>query len=530
MKTVLHDHDYPARASTRAPVDRPALLAALAVAAFHTSFASRYDLFRDELYFIVCGQHPAFGYVDQPPLVPLLAAGLYALGHGAFALRLPGALVAGALVWLAARFVALLAPGPMGGGGRLAAGLAMLAVAIAPMLMGLTAVLNTTLFDPLLWTAVAYLLARAIRRGDDPRDGGRALIGAGLIVGLDLEIKYAMVFWAVGLAIGLLATPQRRLLLRPATWIALAAGALVALPSFVWQALHHFPFLELGAAAGDKNADVALGPFLANQVMVMNPALAPLWIAGLVGPFVLARLKDLRFVPIACLVVLVIVRAGHGKDYYLAPCYPVLFVLGAVMCAPLVTTVARKALAGLMVVAAVAVSAVVAPVTMPLLSPAMLPGYMARIGFAPQQQERSFVGTRLPQVFADQLGWHDFTRQVVDAWERIAPGDRARTGIKLDNYGEAAALDLYGRPAGLPPSLSGHNQYFMWGLRGQNPTNLLVVQRDVGALRPYCTSLEVLATTSSPFAMTYENGKKIALCRGLRQPLERLWPQIRHFD
>ncbi|WP_295631604.1 glycosyltransferase family 39 protein [Novosphingobium sp.] len=503
----------------RTRLDRRALLAALVVFAFHAAFASRYDLFRDELYFIVCGQHPAFGYVDQPPLVPLLAAGLYAIGHGAFALRLPGAIVSGALVYLAARFVVLL------GGGRLAAAPAMLAVAIAPMLMGLTAVLNTTLFDPLLWTAVAYLLARAIRFDDD-----RALIGAGMVVGLALEIKYAMLFWAVGLAIGILVTPQRRLVLRPALWIGLALGVLIALPSFVWQAAHHFPFLELGAAAKDKNADVALGPFLANQAMVMNPASAPLWIAGLVGPFVVARLKDMRFVPIACLVVLVIVRLGHGKDYYMAPCYPVLFVLGAVTLAPLVTTVARKLVAGLVAVAAIAVSAVIAPITLPLLSPFGLAHYMTRIGFTPQAQERSFAGTSLPQVFADQLGWHDFTRQVVDAWARIPPADKARTAIKLDNYGETAALDIFGRPAGLPPSLSGHNQYYLWGLRGQDPVNLLVVQRDVEALRPYCSSVEVLATTSSRFAMAYENGKAIALCRGLKQPLATLWPQIKHFD
>ena len=498
---------------------RCAMIGAALVTLFHAALGGRYDLFRDELYFIVCGQHPAFGYVDQPPLVPLMAAGLYQAGHGAFALRLPGAIVAGALVWLVARFVSLL------GGDRLAAAGAMLAVVIAPMLMGLTAVFNTTLFDPLAWTLTAYLLVRAIRLCET-----RSLIAAGLVVGVDLEIKYAMMFWAVGLAIGLLATPQRRLLLRPALWIGLGLAAVVALPSFLWQAQQHFPFLELAAAAKDKNVEIALGPFLINQVVVMNPALAPIWIAGLVGPFIVARLRDLQFIAVACLVVLVIVRVGHGKDYYMAPCFPALFVIGAVTLAPLVTTTARKVAAWLVVASAVTISAVIAPMTLPLLSPFALISYMARIGFAPQAQERSFAGTELPQVFADQLGWHDFTRQVVDAWSRIPPVDQVRTAIKLDNYGEAAALDLYGRPAGLPRSLSGHNQYYLWGLRGQNPVDLLVVQRKVNDLRPYCTSVEVLATTSSRFAMAFENGKAIALCRGLRQPLDRLWPQIKHFD
>ena len=262
----------------------------------------------------------------------------------------------------------------------------------------------------------------------------------------------------------------------------------------------------------------------------MNPALAPLWLAGLAGPFVVARLRDLRFVPVACLVVLVIVRAGHGKDYYMAPWFPVLFVLGAVTLEPLLTGSTRKTMAAIAVAAAVAFSAAVAPIALPLLSPFGLATCMARTGFAPQQQERSFAGTQLPQVFADQLGWHDFTRQVVDAWDRIPPADRPRTAILLDNCGEAAALDIYGRPAGLPPSLSGHNQYGLWGRRGQNPQNLVVVKRDLTALQPHCGSIEVLAVTASRFAVAQENGTMIALCRGLKQPLTTLWPRIRHYD
>ena len=141
--------------------------------------------------------------------------------------------------------------------------------------------------------------------------------------------------------------------------------------------------------------------------------------------------------------------------------------------------------------------------------------------------ERSFKGTLLPQLFADQLGWRDFTRQVEAAWRRIPAGDRAATSIKVDNYGEAAALDLYG--SDLPPALSGHNQYFLWGLRGQNPRDVLVVQDDLAALEPYCRQVVLLGTTRSPYAMAYENGKVIALCRSVTPPLSALWPEIRNY-
>ena len=491
-------------------------LAPLLVLALHFALAGRYDLFRDELYFIVCGQHPAFGYVDQPPLVPLAAAALYRLGLGAWGVRLPVAVAAAALVWLAARFARLL------GGDRLAITLAMLPCAIAPMLMGLTAILSTSAFEPLAWTAIAWLLVRANREGDD-----RAFLLAGLIAGIALQIKYSMLFWLVGLTAGLLLTPERRLLARPAIWAGAALAAMIAAPSFLWQFVHGFPFLELGAAAGAKNADVALLPFLGNQLFVMNPAFAPLWIAGLIAPFVVPRLRDLRSIVIAAVVVFAIVRLGHGKDYYLAPLYPSLFAIGAVALAPLARRTGGKVAAAVGVTAALAISAVALPMTLPILSPPTLAAYLTRIGIAPQQQERSFRGTALPQVFADQLGWHDFAHQVEAAWARIPAADRAVTAIKVDNYGEAAALDLYGQ--GLPPALTGHNQYFLWGLRGQAPRDLLVIHDDPTDLT-YCRQIVRLGTTFSPLAMAYENGKVIALCRGVTPPLPALWPRFKHFN
>lgn len=343
-----------------------------------------------------------------------------------------------------------------------------------------------------------------------------------------LQVKYAMLFWMIGLTIGLLLTPERRLLRRPAFWIGATLAAGIAVPSFVWQFTHGLPFLELGAAAKAKNADVALMPFLGNQVFVMNPVLAPLWIAGLVAPFLLRPLKDLRFLIIGAAVVVVIVRLGHGKDYYLAPLYPMLFTIGAVAFEPLVRDTVGKVAAGVGATAAVMISALAAPLALPILSPPVLEAYMHRIGIAPQQQERSFKGTVLPQQFADQLGWHDFARQVELAWGRVPLSERSLTAIKVDNYGEAAALDLYGR--GLPSALSGHNQYFLWGLRGQQPANVLSVQNDIADMRPYCSNVTLLGTTSSRYAMAYENGKVIALCEDVKPALAELWPQLKNLS
>jgi len=415
--------------------------------AFHLAFANRYDLFRDELYFIVCGRHPAFGYTDQPPLVPLLAGGTYALGAQTWIVRIPSALAAAALVWLVIAFVRLL------GGKNGAAVLAGIAVALGPMFLGITATLNTTTFEPLAWTAVAYALARALLLDDR-----RALIAAGGVAGLALEAKYAIALWLVALGAGLIVTPERRLLLRRELWIGLAGAAVIALPSIVWQALNGWPFIALVHNAGLK--DVAVSPltFMLNQIVVMNPLAAPLWIAGAIAPF--------------------------------------------------------------------ALGALIAPLALPILPPATLIAYERALHFAPQKQERADTGS-LPPTFADMLGWHDFVREVAAAWATIPPAERSVTSILADNYGEAAAIDIYGPAYGLPPALSGHNEYGLWGLRGQPARNVLRIQDDPAALRPYCASLRIIAATDSPYARTFENSKAIAFCRDVTPPLAQLWPRLR---
>jgi 4-amino-4-deoxy-L-arabinose transferase-like glycosyltransferase len=499
--------------------DRLALGFAFLAFVLHAAFAGRYDLFRDELYFIVCGRHPAFGYADQPPVVPLLAAGFYALGHSVWMVRLPACLAAAAVAWLSVRFVRL------AGGGTVAAVGAALCVSIAPMLMGILAVFNTTVFEPFIWTLIAFCLVKAVLTGDR-----RALWLCGLAAGIDLEIKYALVFWCFSLAVGLAATPERKLLLRKDLWIGVAIAAVIAMPSLVWQALHGFPFLELAAAAKYKNADTPPVAFLLNQVLVMGPLLAPVWLAGLAAPFAVARLKPLRFVAIGFVVCVALVMLTHGKDYYLAACYPVLFVVGAVAIAHWVTSLAgRIALAG-WAAAAVAFSAWIAPLALPILPVPQLKAFVQHFPLKPQQQEKSFAGTLLPQVFADQLGWRDFTAEVGAAWAKIPAAERARTSIKVENYGEAAALDVYGASYGLPPALSGHNQYYLWGPRGQNPVNVLVVQNHFERLVPYCRQASVLATTFSPDAMAYENGKVIAYCQGLKMNIHTLWPELKNFS
>src|ERR1700722_9035216 len=204
------------------------------VAIVHLLTAGRYDAFVNELYFIVCGRHPAFGYVDQPPLVPLLAAATQLFGDNPWLLRLPAVVAAAGLVMLTASFARLL------GGNSTAAWVAGLAAGIAPALVALTTTTTTPTFEPIAWTAFAYFLARAVIQEDR-----RAIVWAGLVAGVALEAEFGIAFWLVPLGLGVLLTSARRILVWPALWLGALVGLLVALPSLIWQALHGWPFFEV---------------------------------------------------------------------------------------------------------------------------------------------------------------------------------------------------------------------------------------------------------------------------------------------
>lgn len=496
---------------------RIALGFAAAAFALHLAFANRYDVFRDELYFIVCGRHPALGYVDQPPVVPLLAAAMYGLGHQTWLLRAPALLAAAALVLVTCAFVRLL------GGGRGATVMAGAATAFAPMFLGLTATLNTSSFEPLGWTLVAYLVARRIVLGERS-----AMLWCGAVIGVTLEIKDSIPFWIVALAIGLLAADARRILATRET----ALGALIALalvmPNVIWQATHGWTIVEL-LRNGAHGKNVVLSPlaFIGNQMLVMNPLFAPIWIAGIIGPYTVRALRTARPFAIAFVAIYTIMIALHGKDYYLAAAYPTAFAIGAVA---LEHAIGNAALRTAWIALGIALSLALAPMALPILSPPTLIAYERTLHLKPQAAEKVGEGVLLPQEFADMLGWHDFVREVGTAWLQLPPETRAHTSVLVNNYGEAAALDVYGAEYGLPPALSGHNQYYLWALRGQPATDILRVQNNLAALRPYCTEMRPLGTTSSQYAMPYENGKGIAYCRGVHPPLATLWPKLKEFQ
>jgi Dolichyl-phosphate-mannose-protein mannosyltransferase len=493
--------------------DRIALGWAAVALIAHLAVANRYGFFRDELYFIVCGQHPAFGYADQPPLVPLLAAGAYALGHQLWLVRTIPGLAASGTVLASVAFARLY------GGKSGAAHLTGVTVATAPIFLGLSGTFNTTVFEPVAWTLLGLLLARAVRNDD-----GRALLWSGVVAGLALEAKYFIVVWIVALTIAFTLTSFRSIFGRRELLLATGIAILIAAPSVVWQAFHGFPFAELVAHAGRKNAPTTLAEFAFSQLLVMNPLAAPVWLAGVVAPFVRRDLAGARAFSIAFAIAMALTIAGGGKDYYIAAAFPIAFAIGAIAIERLVDVRLRAVYA----VVIVAQAAVLLPLALPVLPADSVHPYMVAIHVPLKSRERTASGD-LPQPFADQFGWPELAAVVARVYDGLPPAERAKAYVLAGNYGEAAAIDVFDAGRGMPPTLSGHNQYWLWGRHGYDGSVLIDVGATVKEDLRDCRSATLAATFSSPHIMPYEDNMGIVICRGLRMPVDVMWAKQKFY-
>ncbi len=484
-----------------------------ATLALHLLVANRYDFFRDELYFIAIGRHPQFGYVDQPPLVPLLSALSQVPGEHLWLLRALAALAAAATVWVTVALARLV------GAGHFGAALAGTAAAVAPMYLGVTSTLGTSTFEPWLWTLVGYLVARAVVQ-DEPR----FFLWAGLVIGLDLETKYALPLYLLPLLVGLLTTGHARALLRWQVLAGVALAAVLAAPSALWQLTHGLPFLEMmRSQAQGKNVVLSPGAFVLRQVMTMNPVFAPLWLGGVIAPFLSERLQKLRFLSVAFVLAFAALLALHAKDYYASPLYASMFALGGVA---FEAWVRRPAVRAAYLTLALAYSALTAPLAMPILPPAVLVQYMRAMHFGTKPTE-TLRQSEVPQTFADMLGWRQYVERVTAAVHSLSPEEQAGVVILARNYGEAGALDVFGK--GLPPVLSGHNQYGLWGTRGLQPDVVIAINREPEQLLEHCREVVLLGRFGAPLIMPFEDDAPITLCRGVHPSLAELWPHIRFY-
>jgi len=489
-----------------------AALAALIVAA-HLAANPHYGFFRDELYFIVCGRHPAFGYVDQPPVVPLLAAASQLAGTSLFLIRALPALFAGSTAYAAARLARDM------GGGTFAASLAAIAVTFCTVLLAFGTKLGPDSAQMLAWPLMVLCIGRAQRAPG-------WWLWAGVAIGFGAEAKYSAILIAICLAGGILLC-QPRALLRREAWLGAALAILIVLPNAIWQGAHGWPMAEL-LQNGQHGKNVMLGPalFLAQQVILTNPLLAPLWLLGLAW---CCLNQAWRWLAAGFGLLMVLMIALHGKAYYPAAIYPALFAAGAAALER--ATATRPVVRWPIMAITTCAGLVLAPLISPVLSePAMLAydAVLARAGAKVPETEHH-RSAALGQDYADMHGWRELADTVGVALLALPPNERDRTWIFASNYGEASAVEVLATFSH-HPVLSGHNQYFLWGPRGYDGQSLLDIGGDLDADRKLCGQASIVAVAGADYVMPYEDKLPIVWCRALRQGVKSLWPHVKNYN
>jgi 4-amino-4-deoxy-L-arabinose transferase-like glycosyltransferase len=490
------------------------LIAALATFGLHLVGNPHYGYFRDELYLIICGQRPGWGYVDQPPVTPLLSAASQIFGHSLVLLRALPAFFAAAAVYTTCLLAEEL------GGGAFAQVLGALTVFFAPVLMNFGMKVSPDTVGLWLWPLAALYTLR-LAKGADPR--GWLAVGAAM--GICIESKYAVVFFIVAMLLGLLLTPERRILFSRWFLAGCGVGGLIALPNFLWQVHYGFPTLEfLRNAEHGKNLIVGPAQYLFQQLLLTNVFLALVWIIGLVWLLWNARLRFLGYT-YAILIAFMIVL--HGKHYYPADVYPYLMAAGAV--AIEAWTNRWQVLRPVVATAVIVMGLIFVPFALPILPEEQAASYTKWLleALHVQRQALATEHQRLPSLptdWADMHGWPQLAAVVGNVYQSLPPSDRAQAAIVAGNYGEAAAIDFFGRPYGLPPAISGHNQYYLWGTHGYSGNVIIDVAGDCGARQHLFQSSERAASSSAPWTMPYEDGIPIMVCRGIKIPLAELWP------
>ena len=462
--------------------------------------ANRYGFHRDELYFIEAGHHLAWGYVDQPPLTPLLGhISQSVFGASPRALRVPSVLVGMALVVLSASLCRHF------GGTSRARILAAVCSAVAAVLLAVTHILSTTTFDVLAWVLVLVLVTRLLQ-GADPR----LWVVVGLVVGIGLLNKHLVLFLVASLGVGILIGRRSDVLRSKWLLVGAALALLIWSPNLIWQATHGWPQIDMARAIAREDGTENRAELIPLQLLLLGPLLLPIWGAGLLWLWRSDETKALRPLAFTYPVLLVAVFIGAGKSYYVAPILLVYLAAGCVVVDRWMTKPRRVIAVGALVSVSAVTSAIIA---LPLLP-------VNDVGGSPV--------AALNDDALETIGWPEFTAVVADVIETLPSEQRASAILFTSNYGEAGAIDHLGGAFGLPRAYSGHNSYSDWGIPPDGAGPVVVIgftQRSY--VDTYWNGCSVAAHVDNGVgADNEEQGVPIWVCAGPKRSWADMWGDL----
>jgi hypothetical protein len=491
---------------------------AVVVCVVHLLWNGRYGYFRDELYYAACGQHLAWGYVDQAPLIAVIARiSRSLLGDSLRSLRFLPALSSGAKILLTGWIVREL------GGSRYAQVLAATAMLFCPIYLTMDNFLSMNAFEPIFWMLCLAIAIRIVQTGNQ-----RLWLWFGVVAGIGILNKHSMLIFGLAFFLALAVTRVRALLQTPWIWLGAAISFLLFLPNLIWEIRNDWPTIEiLRNVDRMKNTHVPALTFISQQAFLVHPVAAPICLAGLW--FFLGSLqgKTFRFLGWTYCFLLAEFLILRGRIYYLAPIYPVLFAAGAVAIEAWIARRGNWIKTGILAPLVLG-GMVAAPLALPILPLDAAAAYAKFWDVDQVQVERQPSG-KLPQMYADMMGWPQQAETVAGVFRSLSLEDQSRVAILARNYGQAGAIDYFGAALGLPRTISGHNNYYLWGPQQYTGEIVIAVGMPLDTLKPLFDQIEQAATINYEYAIPEENNLPVYICRKPKMTLQQAWSRLKFY-
>lgn len=486
----------------------------------HLITGSNYPVFRDEFYYLDCANHLAAGYVDHPPLsIYLLAVWKFVFGDSLISLRILPAIAGAITVYITAVMVSLM------GGSRFAQISSALCVVFVPNYLGTTGFYSMNAFDTLFWSFLFLILLQIINSGNP-----KLFILLGIAAGIGMLNKISIGFFIISLVFSLLLTPQRKYLLSKYFWIGGIISAIIFLPYIIWNIQNNYATFEfIQNASKYKIAEISAPEFFKAQILGINPFYSFIWLTGLFSLIFTNRLKKYRLLSFIYLFTFLILIAQNSKPYYLAASYTVLFSSGVLIIVSFIENRKNKYFKYAFTVYTVIAGLLTMPFAVPVLPPEKFVSYSNMLGITPQNAEKSRLGA-LPQHFADRFGWEELTEIVAGVYNSLPKNEKTTTGIFAQNYGEAGAVNYYGKKYNLPVCNSGHNNHWLWGPRHDSLRTFIIIGgRNESDYLESFEEVEKVGTHVNLLAMPFENNLPVFLCRKIKKPIKEIWHKTKKF-
>jgi hypothetical protein len=508
------------------PISRVLLALALVKLLLHCATSVHYGFFRDELYYIQWSERLAWGYVEQPPLAAfIIFLTRTVLGESLFALRFVPAACGAVRVFLTGLMARELR------GGRFAQGMAAFTVLLGGVFLGTHSNMGLDTFNQLFCLLCVFLLMRFIRTGNK-----KLWWVFGVVAGLGLMNKMSMPFFGAAVVASLLLTPQRKVFLSKEIWVGGVIAVVMVLPYVIWLATHDWATLEWMRiyGSGGKTAQLSFMQWLISQILNVHPFTLPLWLAGLYFYFFTREGKPYRSLGWLFVILYGIFYGLMAKSYFLAPAFPMLLAAGAVVMERCCARPRWRWVKPLYAVLLLVLALIAAPQVIPVLPPETLVKYLDFLGgdkLLEQSKTEQHELAGLPQHLADRFGWENLVEHVAEIYNSLPPEERAQTAIFASNYGEAGAIDFFGPAHGLPGAISGHNSYHLWGPGNFSGETLIAIMHKDSTpdLLEFYDEVQIMGLNDCTYCMPYEQDNAFFLCRGIKEPIEEIWPRLRQY-